>query len=68
MEADRNDAPTAGDGGLTSMSVLARDKELLVEWNDIARLSLPTILLIFLKNRENKRTRGTGLGDENVSG
>jgi len=48
MGADRDGAPTAGDGGSTSMSVLARNEELLVEWNDIARLSLPAILLIFL--------------------
>jgi len=32
------------------MSVLARDEELLVEQNDIARLSLPVIFLIFLQN------------------
>jgi len=34
------------------MLVLARDKELLVEWNDIASLTLPAILLIFLQNRQ----------------
>jgi hypothetical protein len=43
---------TAGDGGSTSMSVLAWDNELLVEQNDTARLSFLTILLIFLQNRQ----------------
>ena len=56
-----DDAQTAGGEGSTSMSVLARDEELLVEQNDIARLSLPAILLIFLQNEHNT-TRGTGLG------
>ena len=51
MGADRDGASTAGDGGSTSMLVLARDEELHVEQNDIARLSLPAILLIFLQNR-----------------
>ena len=51
-EAEWDDAPVAGDGGSTSMSVLARDDELLVERNNIARLSFPTILLIFLQNRQ----------------
>ena len=50
------------------MSVLARDEELLVERNDIAHLSLLAILLIFLQIEKNNTTRGTGLGDENVSG
>ena len=36
------------------MSVLAWDEELLVERNDIARLSLPAILLIFLQNRQKQ--------------
>ena len=49
MGADRDDALTVGDGGSTSMSVLARDEELLVEQNDIACLSLSVILLIFLQ-------------------
>jgi hypothetical protein len=35
--ADLDNAPTVGDEGSTSMSVLARDEELLIEWNDIAR-------------------------------
>ena len=52
MGADRSGAPTAGDGGSTSMSVLARDEELVIEQNDVARLSLPAILLIFLQNRQ----------------
>ena len=43
------------------MLVLARDKGLLVERNDIARLSLPTIFLIFLQNGHNT-TREMGLG------
>jgi len=47
MGTDRDGAPTAGDGGSTSISVLARDKELLVERNNIARLSFPANLLIF---------------------
>ena len=50
------------------MSVLARDEELLVERNDIARLSLPAILFISCKIDKNNTTRGAGLGDENVSG
>jgi len=48
--ADRDGAPTVGDRGSTSMSVLARDEELLVEQNDFTRLSLPAILLSFLQN------------------
>jgi len=52
--ADRDDAPIAGDDGSTSMSMLAQDKELLIEQNDIARLSLPVMLLIFLQNRETQ--------------
>ena len=50
--AEQDGALTAGDGGSTFMTVLARDDELLVEWNDTARLSFPTILLIFLQNRQ----------------
>jgi len=50
--AEWDDAPAAGDGGTTSMSVHARDDELLIEQNDTARLSFPTILLIFLQNRQ----------------
>jgi len=68
MGADRDGAPTVGDGRSTSMSVLARDEELLVERNDIARLSLPAILFISCKIDKNNTTRGAGLGDENVSG
>ena len=49
--ADRDNAPIAGDDTSTSMSVLAQDEELLVERNDIARLSLPVILLIFFPAR-----------------
>ena len=48
---DPDDAPTAGDGVLICMSVLARDEELLVERNDAAHLSLPKYLLIFLLAR-----------------
>jgi len=51
MGADRDGAPTVGDGGSTSMLVLAQDEELLVERNDIAHLSMLGILLIFLQNR-----------------
>ena len=43
------------------MSVLARDEELLVERNDIARLSLPAILLIFLQNRQKQHTSWNGI-------
>jgi len=43
------------------MLVLARDEELLVEQNDIARLSLPVILLIFLKNREKQDNSWNGI-------
>ena len=53
MGADRDGAPTAGDGGSTSMLVLAQDEELLVEQNDIAHLSLPALLLIFLQNKQH---------------
>ena len=52
MGAERDDALAAEDGGSTSMSVLARDDELLIVRNDTARLSFPTILLIFLQNRQ----------------
>ena len=61
MGADRDGAPIAGDKGSTSMSVLARDKELLVERNDIARLSLPAILLIFLQNRQKQHNSWNGI-------
>ena len=54
-------APIAGDGGSTSMSVLAQDEELLVEWNNIARLSLPTILLIFLQNIQKQDNSWNGI-------
>jgi len=47
-----DDALVARDGGLTSMSVLAWDDELLVEQNDTAHLSFPMILLIFLQNSQ----------------
>ena len=59
--ADRDGAPTVGDDGLTSMLVLAQDEELLVEQNDIARLNLPAILLIFLKNREKQDISWNGI-------
>ena len=52
--AERDDASAAGDGGSTSMSVLAWDEEFLAERNDIARLSLLAILLIFLQNRQKQ--------------
>ena len=61
MGADRDSAPTAGDEGSTSMSVLARDEELLVERNDIARLSLPVILLIFLQNKQKQHNSWNGI-------
>ena len=61
MGADWDGALTVGGEGSTSMSVLAQDEELLVERNDITRLSLPMILLIFLQNRQNNTTRGTRL-------
>jgi len=61
MGADWDGAPTTGDGGSTSMSVLARDEELLVERNDIARLSLPAILLIFLQNRQKQHNSWNGI-------
>ena len=54
MEADQDGAPIVGDGGSTSMSVLAWDEEFLAERNDIARLSLLAILLIFLQNRQKQ--------------
>ena len=43
------------------MSVLAQDEELLVERNDIARLSLPAILLIFLQNRQKQHNSWNGI-------
>ena len=43
------------------MSVLARDEELLVEQNDIACLSLPAILLIFLQNRQKQHNSWNGI-------
>jgi hypothetical protein len=48
---DWDDALTTGDGALIYMSMLAREEELLVEWNDTARLNLPKYLLIFLPAR-----------------
>ena len=61
MGADQDSAPTAGDGGSTSMSVLAWDEELLVERNDISRLSLLVILLIFLQNRKKQHNSWNGI-------
>ena len=52
MGAKWDDASAAEDGGSTSMSVLAWDDKLLIVRNDTARLSFPTILLIFLQNRQ----------------
>jgi hypothetical protein len=46
-----DDPPVAGDGGSTSMSEHAHDEELLMDWNDTARLTFSMNLLI-LKNRE----------------
>ena len=43
------------------MSVLVRDKELLVERNDITRLSLPAVLLIFLQNRRKQHNSWNGI-------
>ena len=43
------------------MSMLAQDEELLVERNDIARLSLPAILLIFLQNRQKQHNSLNGI-------
>ena len=61
MGADRDGAPTVGDEGPTSMSVLDYDEELLVERNDITRLSLPTILLIFLQYIQKRRNLWNGI-------
>ena len=43
------------------MSVHARDEELLVEWNDIARLSLPASYSFSYQIDKNNTTHGTGL-------
>jgi hypothetical protein len=47
-------------GASITMSVLTREDELLVEWNDAARLSLPKYLLIFLQNKQ-KTTQTHGM-------
>ena len=61
MGAEWDDAPIVGDGGSTSMSVLARDEELVIERNDVARLSLSAILLIFLQNIEKQHNSWNGI-------
>ena len=48
---DWGGASTAGDGTSICMS-LALEEELLVEQNDVARLSFPKYLLIFLQNKQ----------------
>ena len=49
---DLDGALTAGDGTLIYMSALPWEEGLLVEWNDAARLSLLTNLLIFPQNKQ----------------
>ena len=49
---DLDGALTAGDGTLIYMSALPWEEGLLVEWNDAARLSLLTNVLIFLQNKQ----------------
>jgi len=48
---DPDDAPITGDGTSIYMSALPLEDELLIEWNDAARLSFPKYLLIFLQNK-----------------
>ena len=69
MGPDWDGAPIVGDGGSTSMSVLTHDEELLVEQNDIARLSLSAILLIFLQHIYKQQNSWNGIRkNKNVSG
>jgi hypothetical protein len=44
------------------MSALHLEAELLVEWNDAARLILPINLLIFQQNKHKKHNSWNGLG------
>ena len=64
---DWDNAPTAEDGGSTSMSALAWDDELLVERNEVARLILPINLHIFLHKKWRNTTHGMGLEKNKMS-
>jgi len=45
-------ALAAGDGTSICMSALTLEEELLIERDDVVRLSLPKYLLIFLQNNQ----------------
>ena len=51
-DEDPDSTLTVGDGVSIYMLTLPLEEELLIEWNDAARLSLPTNLLIFLQNKQ----------------
>ena len=53
VDDDPNYASIARDGTSTYMSALPLEEELLIKWNDVARLSLLTNLLIFLQNKQS---------------
>ena len=46
---DDDDSGTPAPGTSTCMSVFTLEEELLVEWDDPERVSLPTILFIILQ-------------------
>jgi hypothetical protein len=58
---NRGGTLTAGGGTSISMSTLALEEELLVEWDDPVRLSLPKNLLTFLQKINKRQNSWNGL-------